>query len=269
MATFFEIRIAHPDAKYARGAAQAAFQVTAKLDRLLNRYREESEVSQIRVLPPGETLRVSPSTFSCLRIAAEMEQATGGAFDPILGEQVDAQRALLPSPGLVEEKGRLFLDPESMSVSVSRLGLALDLGAIGKGFALDEMAEELRVWEIERALLIAGESSILALDTPDPDSPGWEIALTKERILHLVHDSIGSSGTTVKGRHIIDPRTGQPADGPFRTWALHPSAAVSDALSTAWMLLEIDEIAEVCRAIPKTRAFIQELDVAEVQEVFV
>lgn len=263
MHTWFEIRIDHEDAAYARQAAQAAFSVTTSLDRLLNRYRDNSEVSQIRALVPGESLRLSPVTFSCLQIAGQMEAVTGGAFDPILGEQIDALRS--GQEGLTRsERPRLILNEAMQSVSVTQANVALDLGAIGKGFALDEMAVELRTWSIERALLIAGESSILALDSPTHTPNGWEVRLTENRLYFLSKQSISTSGTSVQGQHILDPHTGLPASSaPFRTWAIHPSAAVSDALSTAWMLLEIDEIAQICHSLPGTQAFVQRLATTE------
>ncbi len=76
MTTTFEIQIAHENATYARQASLAAFQTTARLERLLTRYRDDSEISQLRSLAPGETLRLSVDTFSCLRLASEMQQMT-------------------------------------------------------------------------------------------------------------------------------------------------------------------------------------------------
>src|SRR5262249_11742429 len=68
-----------------------------------------------------------------------------------------------------------------------------------------------------------------------------------ERRYELEHCSLSGSGVAVKGAHILDPRTGQPAQQRSRAWALAPSAAVSDALSTACMVLSESEIAEVIR----------------------
>jgi thiamine biosynthesis lipoprotein len=255
MATWFEVRVVHADADYARQAAQAAFAITARLDRLLNRYRDDSEVTQIRNLAPGETLRLSVETFECLQLAGRVYELTGGAFDPGLGAEMEAWRAeqIIERP----ERGRPILDPASCGVRVEGGPVALDLGAIGKGFALDLMAEELRTWDITRALLVAGGSSILALDPPTDDVAGWDIALSLARTISLRHAAIGASGTTVQGAHILDPRTGASAAGFFRAWALHPSAAMADALSTAWMVLDRATIAEVCGRCPGAQAFVQ------------
>lgn len=261
MATFFEVQIAHEDKDYARQAAQAGFQTTARLEGLLSRYRENSEVSQISRLSPNETSRLHLDTFACLQIASEMHQLTGGAFDPALGAQMDRQREGKSEKTIDHDstkRGRLIMNPENFTVTCMQAHVNLDLGAIGKGFALDRMAEDLRDWEIDRALLIAGRSSILALHGPDSNlNQGWEVHLSGSHKLLLSHGALGTSGTSVKGAHILDPRTGTPAQGPYRTWATAKSAAVCDALSTAWMLLGLEEIKEVCQQRSGIGAIIQ------------
>ena len=138
--------------------------------------------------------------------------------------------------------------------------LEIDLGAIGKGFALDRMAVELAEWECPAYLLIAGGSSILAGDPP-PGTPGWSVGLgddNSEPRHWLKHGSLSGSGISVKGRHIFDPRTGKPADQRPRAWAAAPSAAVSDALSTAFMVLEGRDIARLMNGRPDWQAFLQD-----------
>ena len=261
MTTTFEIQIAHEDVTYAWQAAQAAFQTTVRLEKLLSRYRDDSEVSQLRHLPEGETLRLNPETFSCLQVAAEMQRVTGGAFDPGLGAEMDRVRGkgVLVAGASKSERGQLALDPMNFTVRCMRAPINLDLGAIGKGFTVDRMAEELKEWDIARALILASGSSILALDGPgaDPDST-WEITLAGWHRILLRNRSIGCSGTAMKGAHILDPRSGEAAPGPCRTWAFAPSAAVSDALCTAWMLLGADEIQEVCREVKGALAIVQQ-----------
>lgn len=250
MATYFEIRISAADAAYAGQAAQAAFGAIDRIEGLLSRYREGSDISQVNRLRSGEVVRVGPEVFDCLELALGYQEMTRGAFDPALGD---------PSR---PRGGQLLMDRQSLLVSLEGDGISLDLGAIGKGYGLDIAADELRTWGIERALLIGGGSSLLALAGPDPESErGWEISLGGVRPvqrLALANQGLGSSGTAVKGEHILDPRTGAPVPAGRRTWAVAASAAAADALSTAWMVLALSDIEEICAAHPEVGAAVQE-----------
>lgn len=255
MATTFEIRIAGQPAAYARQAAEACFTLADRLEDLLSRYRESSDIACINRLAPGEVFRVSADTAACLALALELSALTGGAFDPTLGHEIDQLRS---GTALPTTRGRLLLDAEGLAVQVLDGPVSLDLGAIGKGFALDRMAALLGEWGIDRALFIGGGgSSLLALDGP-ADSEAWEIGVGEpSRALPLRHRAVGASGTSVKGEHILDPVTRQPARGPVRAWAFDASAAAADALSTAWMVLTTPEVAEVCALRPGAGAIIQ------------
>jgi len=246
MATAFEVRIANAEPDYAKRAATEAFRIVDRLEDLLSRFREDSDISRLGRLRDGEALRVADETFDCLRIAVAMQGATGGAFDPALGPDDATETG---------PRGRLVLYPEDRAVVRDGGPVRLDLGAIGKGYALDRIAAMFAEWEIADALLIAGGSSLLALGGPTPET-GWETTLTRSVAIPLRHRAAGVSGAAVKGAHILDPRDRTPYHRHTRTWAVATTAAEADALSTAFMLLEPEDIAAVCAALPGTGAAI-------------
>jgi FAD:protein FMN transferase len=228
MATHFEVRIADVERTYAAQAAQAAIDLLDKLESNLSRFRTTSDIAQIAQLLPGQKMRLSEPTFACLEIAKRMELVTHNAFSA-------TSAALQTQPSMPQWN----LLPEDLSIQCEHGQLHFDLGAIGKGFALDRMAELLRSWDCPAFLLVAGGSSILAGDAP-LQTAGWSCGLGEDNAtqrFYLSHTSLSGSGLAVKGEHILDPRTGRPAQRKNRVWALANSAAESDALSTACMVL--------------------------------
>ena len=251
MATQFSVRIAGGERTYAAQTAQAAFGLTDDLESHLSRFRANSDISHIAQLATGEKMRLSEPVFTCLEIAKKMEFATHGAFSVSA-----AALKTRPAP----PQWTLLKDQFSIRCDVGKL--EFDLGAIGKGFALDRMAELLREWDCPAFLLVAGGSSILAGEAP-PQTPGWSCGLGENnsaRRFWLKNCSLSGSGLAVKGRHIFDPRTGQPASRQNRSWALTDIAAESDALSTAAMVLPETEIAGVVASHPDWLVFLQEAD---------
>ena len=245
MATFFEIAIAgHPPA-YARQAADAAFRELDRLENELSRFVESSYIARVNSLARGASIVLSPDALECLLIAADLTLATGRAFDP-------AYASIRP-PDLAPDLPPYRLDPVNHTLTSHAIHLRLDLGAVGKGFALDRLAETLREWSITSACLNAGGSSVLALGASTPAERGWPVGLGEgpsHRTIALVEASLSGSGIAVQGAHLIDPRTGQPAARTHRTWALAPTAAQADALSTAFFIMSEPEIAALCSAHP-------------------
>jgi thiamine biosynthesis lipoprotein len=263
MATVFEVYAVHADERYAAQAAQAAFDLVDRLERELSRFLTNSDIARINHLAADESTRVSTSTLECLVIARHVFDLTGGAFDISIGT------------GLLS----LELDADEFLVRATKEGVKVDLGGIGKGYAVDLMAELLEDWGLQLALIHGGFSSVLALESP-AGRDGWPLTLSDpeapSRVLVRLsarQTALGASGLR-KGDHIVEPRTGEPVRGRRAAWVAVPrpqtaaaqaladegpriaAAAVTDALTTAFMLLTIEEIAALCERSPGLEAWV-------------
>jgi thiamine biosynthesis lipoprotein len=260
MATVFEVYAVHPDDAYAAQAAQAAFDLTDRLERELSRFLSNSDISRVNRLAAGESTQVSSSTLECLVIARHLFDLTGGAFDISIGTG-------LPS---------LVLNADDYVVHATTGGVQVDLGGIGKGYAVDLMAELLEEWGVEIALVHGGFSSVLALEPP-AGRDGWPLTLSDPAVPSHVLTRLSARQTVLsasglrKGDHILDPRTGEPARDRIATWVALPrpriaepvadgprvaAAAVADALTTAFMLLSTEEIEGLCERTPGLEAWL-------------
>jgi thiamine biosynthesis lipoprotein len=147
----------------------------------------------------------------------------------------------------------------------------VDLGGIGKGYAIDVLTRLLHEWEIDTALVHGGRSSVRALGAP-PEKAGWPLTLSNPlesaqilARLHLRDLAVSGSGLQ-KGQHIIDPRTAHPLTGKRATWVVAPEGALTDALSTAFMVMPPEEIEDYCRSHQEIRVMIFVQDENEGQE---
>jgi thiamine biosynthesis lipoprotein len=273
MATTFEILLPALDLADAASAAHAAFEEADRLEAELSRFIAGSDINRLATATPGEPVRIGWDALHCLELAQQAHALTHGAFDITLGALTDFWRALTQAEPLhdllhaelsphdaarwAQARARtglqhLILDPENFTATVLIPKLTLDLGAIGKGHAVDCLLATLREWGLAAALVHSGQSSALGLgDAPGAaPSHGWRAALRNPHApaktlceIPLGGRSLSGSGIGLHGPHIIDPRTARSALRRSGAWLLAPSAALSDALSTACMLLSDEEIA--------------------------
>ncbi len=242
-ATFFA-KICHEEGNYARQGAHEAFKELNRIEEEFSRFIEYSYISQLNRAPAGQPVRVSRDVFFCLSLSEILAEATNGMFRVTWKSSPEA--GIFP----------LELDPEQLTVTKTHEDVSVDLGGIGKGFGLDVMREVLYDWDLDSALLIGGGSSLLALDPP-AGKPGWEVNLSAyggDRRHNLSHHALSGSGLSVKGAHIEDPDTGEAPSSNKQAWSFSANAAESDALSTAFLILEEDSIAQVCERSPKIGA---------------
>ena len=263
MATTFEILILDKDKKYAAQAAQAAFNELDRLEKELSRFIENSDISRINNAAVNQELVVGLEVFECLQKAKQIYEETGGAFDVTVGSLMncwlDKDKKLL-NPGKEEvERAKkrtgmnlLKLNERFYTVTVLSEGVQVDLGGIGKGYALDKMSEILRQWNIPRALAHGGGSTVLAMQAPGT-MEGWPVTMSnpadrKKRLAKIFMQNCAVSGSGLAyGKHIIDPRKAKPIQGRVFAWSSALDGATADALSTAFMAMEPDQIEQYCK----------------------
>ena len=258
MGTVLEITLVVRDAGRGRLLLEETFAAAARLDRLLSRYVPESEVSALNDAAGLDAITVSPAVARALRAALTYGERTGGAFDVTVGPLVElwseaGRRRRLPSPAELQS-ARALVGPaglvmdDAASARLAQRGMALDLGGLGKGFALDELRAKLE-GHVEGALLDFGRSSMLGLGRPargdtwrllvggGPGEPRGTLELGSRAL--SVSSSLGQYTVIDNTRygHVIDPRSGRALqEGRFAA-VLAPSAAEAEAWSTALLVL--------------------------------
>lgn len=272
MATTFEVIVIYEDDLYAQQAAQAAFDEVDRLEGELSRFTENSDIARINNLTANQPLQLGLEAFECLKLSCRIYAETNGAFDITIGSLLacwcnDDGTLRTPSQEELElarqRTGTHFikLDEDEHTVELLADGVQVDLGGIGKGYAVDRVAELLREWSIDIALVSGGYSSVLALDAP-AGTKGWPLTLSnpcnRKQILarpYLQGRALSGSGIQ-KGQHIIDPRTIRPVKDKCAAWSSASNAATADALSTAFMVMSLEEIRKYCSGHPDVSAII-------------
>jgi thiamine biosynthesis lipoprotein len=276
MATDFEVLLPYGTPN-AVAAAETALDEVDRLEDQLTVFRDHSEVSRLNRLAAEAAVPVEERLYDLLAFAARLTAATDGAFDITTG-------ALTKAWGFYRRCGRVpsdeertkalacvgmrhvVLAPEERTVRYLRPGLEINLGSIGKGYALDRAAGLMRSrWHLRSALLHGGHSSVYAIGSEPGDERGWAVGIRypwdPERrlaVVRLRNRGLGTSAATFQhlehnGRklgHILDPRTGWPAEGLASASVLAPTAAEADALATAFFILGVDRARAYCAAHP-------------------
>lgn len=283
MACRFEITLGGEDAHHI-AAARAALDRIDVIESELTVFRDSSALVEINRTAAEHPVRVNRRLFDLLKLCQRLHVETERAFDI-------TSTPLSRCWGFMRREGRLptadeiaaalecagmrhvTADDSGRTIWFDRSGVELNLGAIGKGWALDRIAATLRADGVTHALLSAGQSSVRTVEslprrssTPVANraKPGWHIALTSPRAAHplghvkLRYGALGTSGAgeqffEVDGKrygHVIDPRNGWPAAGVLSVSVIASEAAVADALSTAFFVGGVDLARRYCQAHP-------------------
>lgn len=286
MATRFEIVLYGDDPVALRAAGEAALDEIDRLEDRLSLYRSGSEIAHVNARAAREPVRVTAEVFALLEQAQRLSAETGGAFDITIAPLVRCWGFMggqghAPAPEVTRAARQCVgmhlveLDAARRTVRFAREGVMLDLGAIGKGYAVEQAARRLREAGVTGALLHGGTSTVYALGAP-PGQDAWTLAIetppATARIagfpalpaVRLRDEALSVSA--VWGRafesggelfgHVIDPRTGEPVRHGLLAAVAGASATETDALSTALLVLGVGGWAQLAGARPGLRAWL-------------
>jgi len=258
MGTLLQLTLVHEDETVARAAAEACFAEGAALEAVLTTYDPESATSRMNASAGGGPFQAPPPLARLLAESKQLTTATGGAFDVTVGPLIElwteAGRAgKLPGASAIAAtlrrvgSDRIVLGPDGIVMLAP--GMRVNFGAVGKGFALDRMAERLAEHGVTRGLLDFGGSSWLALGAPE-GGEAWRVLLRDGRggfsgVVSLRNTSLsfseGMAGVSeIEGRrygHVIDPRSGWPLEEAVAVAVLAADGTTAEALSTALVVL--------------------------------
>lgn len=303
MATRFEIVLHGGNPTALRAAAEEALDEIQRLENVLSMYRPGTDIARVNALAHGQAVRVSPEVFRLLQWAERLHRETDGAFDITIGPLVHcwrqaAKTGRAPSASELAQArsrvgmSRVHLDPERRTVRFDREGMMLDLGAMGKGYAIEQAAALLRDLGVTRALIHGGTSSVFGMEPP-PGAPAWNVTVELPRegeadgpsnrpsarrvpraerpeagpawpmVIPLRNESLSVSAVwgrsfCVGGRtygHVLDPRTGAPLERAALAAVVWASATESDAFSTALLVLGAEGLPRLAAARPGLEAW--------------
>ena len=270
----FEVSFARQEFSQGTEAALDALDEVERIEQLLSLFRFDSRIHYVNLTAHESPVRLDKELFDlialCVRLAEETEGAVDITSSPLWKAWGFAKRqGRIPNADelntALEQTGTQFLelDEQEQTIRFKKQGIELNFGCVGKGFALDIAAEKLREHGVDRFLFYGGLSSILAQGTD------WKIGIAHplrpgRRLRELVLDNVAvsTSGSQKQffrheGRrysHLIDPRTGQPAEGVLTATVLAPTAALAELLSTAFFVLGAEKTADYCAEHPEIAA---------------
>lgn len=305
MATRFDLALYGTNLAELKAASEEALDEIERLDSQLNIFNESSEMCRLNTRAASQPIKVEPSLFRLLLKCRQLYHESGGTFDITIG-------SLMEDWGFRQRSKKQFtakdltqvrrptgmpwveLNERENTVFFRHPGLKLDLGAIGKGYAIEQAAQLLRENGIRSGILHGGTSTVFAIGSP-PEKEYWEIAIGNRfnhngvyqnhekntrphkelqsapyATIKLRDEALSVSATTGKSvvideekiGHIMDPRQGKPVGGVEMAAVALPSAPESDAFSTALLVCGADSWNSFLRIRNNLRALVAGQDSA-------
>lgn len=225
--------------------------LVGRQERLMSRFVEDGAVARIN-RRAGQAAVAAGDAWDVLLACRDHWRRTGGAFDIAQGARIGGSSFAAADNGMRQVE----LDEAGRTVRFASPGVKLDLGGVGKGIALDEVARQLRARGIERAFLSFGESSIAVIGG-HPAGPHWPVGvvdpLRDDAALHSFHlrdAAMSTSGNRTDDGHTVDPRTGLRRNGRCVLSVACASATDAEVLSTALLVTPCAERARILNNYP-------------------
>jgi thiamine biosynthesis lipoprotein len=272
MGTRITVQLEAKDAAKGSAAIDAVMAEMRRIDVLMSHYKPESELSQINLRAAVEPVRVDRELFDLLKLSLHFSEITDGAFDITyagVGHLYDYRQHIRPTEAEIQAAlptvnwRNLILDPDKLTVKFAMPGMRIDVGGIGKGYAVDRCIAILESLGFRNALVTAGgDSRIIG----DRDGRPWVVGIRHPDDPHkivtrlpLVDTAMSTSGDYyrffdeggVRYHHIIDPHTGHSASRVRSATILGPTATETDGLSKTAFVLGAEKTLEIINRMPK------------------
>jgi FAD:protein FMN transferase len=272
MGTSIYVEVWGEDGAEAEQAIDAVMADMRRIDELMSHYKPESQLSQINARAAQEPVQVDPELFDLIKLSTHYSIITEGAFDityASVGHLYDFPHHVKPTEAQIKQAlpgvnwRNMLLDPEQHTVRFEHQGMRIDLGGIGKGYAVDHGIGILQARGIQHALVTAGgDSRIIGDRMGRPWVVGIRNPDDKNKVvtrIPLVNSAMSTSGdyeryfdeNGVRYHHIIDPRTGHSASKVRSATVLGPTATETDGMSKTAFVLGPEKALEIINRMPQ------------------
>lgn len=267
----------------AEKACIAAFARIAQLDSIMSDYQVRSELNRLCAKAGGSPVKVSSDLFSVLNTSLVLARASNGAFDITVSPVIQIWRkarktkelpatADIAAARMLVDYRNVILNPKNSTVQLKKIGMKIDLGGIGKGYAEGEAMKVLRKYGIYNAMIEMGGN--ITVSGPPPGERGWKIEVPNASeiqgplVMTFNNTSISTSGDTEQyvelgGKHyshIVDPRTGWAMTTRVQATVICADATLADALSTLYCVASEHEALALRKRFPKASVYLKRLN---------